>query len=662
MFTKDQNTIAEIAGQTVPIQLFQAKVDENIENYKRNTGQSTLDQATIENLQDQTWEQIVRDYLMTDQLEELGIGLSGEELFDMVQGNNIDPQIRQIPVFQNPETGQFDRNRVVQFLQTMDLDPSGNQKASWTGFEAALMEQKISEKYNTLISKGLYVTSNEAKDELANKTASYDFDYIKVPFTTVADSAISISESDIKTYYANNKEDFKQEESREINYIVFPIIASVEDEAAIKKELSGLTGDFEAEENSESFVKLNSDAPFNGQYLTQSELSVETQSLFDAEEGTVYGPYKEGNAYKLAKVVSFKNIPDSVKARHILIQPSQALSQVAAVAQADSLLEVVKKGGNFAALAEKFSVDGSAKDGGDLGWFVEGSMVKPFNDACFFGKKGDIVKVESQFGIHIVEVLAQAKTTKKLQLAIIQLNIEPSSDTYQGIYSQASKFGGTNRTSAAFVTAADKEGYSLRYATLSKDERKVANLDNPRQLVRWSYEADNNSVSDIFEFGENYVIACLKTVREEGYSSIDDVKQDIERRVKNEKKAEYLVSEINTAKKGTNTLQAISDQLSQSVQEAKNTNFAAYSLTGVGFEPELQGFVAAMEKDVISEPVKGKSGVFVIQVKNVTEAQTTGYENEQALMARGIQGRVAYQVYNAIKEASSIEDRRSEFY
>ncbi|MFA6402271.1 MAG: SurA N-terminal domain-containing protein [Salinivirgaceae bacterium] len=197
LFNKSQNNVAEIAGKSIPIEMYQGKIDENLENYKRQTGQSSLDQPTMDRLQDQTWEQLVRDFAMEDELAELGITICGDELFDMVQGNNIDPQIKQIPIFQNQETGQFDRTLVLQFLKNMEQDPTGKAQSSWNAFEKALAEEKINQKYNTLIEKGLFATTIQAKKEVVNKNLKSDFDYVTIKYNSVSDSSISFSEKDL---------------------------------------------------------------------------------------------------------------------------------------------------------------------------------------------------------------------------------------------------------------------------------------------------------------------------------------------------------------------------------------------------------------------------------------------------------------------------------
>lgn len=660
MSAKSRTEVAEIAGEAVGIQLYQAKVDENIENYKRNTGQSAVDQTIIEQLREQTWDQLVREYIMEDTYADLGIGISGEELFDMVQGNNIDPQIMQIPIFQNKETGQFDRTLVIQFLKNMELDPSGQAQTSWNAFEIALVQQKMDQKYNTLIEKGLFTTTFQAQQESSAKNLKVDFDYVEVKYNTVSDSLITVAQDDLQAYYNDNTDKYQQEESREINYVTFPVVPSAEDEKHTKEWIENLKQEFNTVENNEQFVNLNSDLPFDGKYYSESELPASVSSLFTAEVGTVLGSYKDNNAYMISKVVEFKNIPDSVKARHILIRPEEGVD---AIAKADSLLNVIKSGGDFAALAIKYSADGSASQGGDLGWFSAGAMVQPFNDACFYGNRGDIVTVTSQFGVHVIEVMKQSFKTKKVQIATVGRTIEPSSLTYQDTYAAASKFGGTNRTYEAFRDGAEKESFSLKTANIKRDDKNLANFESPRQLIRWAYQGDQGEVSEIFELGDIFVVAAIKTVTDEGTAPFADVKFEIEREVKKDKKAEYLVAKLAEAADNVSTLQAVADNLNTVLKETKNSTFAAYSVSGLGFEPDVQAAAIEMPADEISKPIMGKNGVFVIQVKNIQQpAEGLSIANDRNYLTRSYRSRVGYQVYEAIKEASEIVDNRANFY
>jgi peptidyl-prolyl cis-trans isomerase D len=660
LFGKSRNEVAEIGGKAVSIEMYQGKIDENLENYKRQTGQASVDQPTIENIQDQTWDQLIRDFVLEDEFKELGLTISGEELSDIVKGNNIDPQIKQIPIFQNQETGQFDRNLVIQFLKNMEQDPTGKAKSSWLAFEEALVQEKINQKYNTLIEKGLFATSIQAKKEISNKNYKVDFDYLTIKYNSVSDSTISFNEKDLQKYYDENQDKFKQTESRDIVYVTYPVVASAEDDKETHKWMDGMKDEFTTTENNDQFISLNSDLPNDKKYYSKEELPEMIAFLYDSPVNTVYGSYKDGDAYRISKVIDFKSISDSVKARHILIKAEAGVNSLAI---ADSLLTVIKKGGNFSELAKQYSQDGSASQGGDLGWFPAGAMVQPFNDACFNGKKGDIVTVETQFGAHVIEIMDQSKKSNKVQIATLARTIVPSSKTYQNIYAQASKFGSTNRDLASFQAAAEKEKLSVKVATIKKDDKKVANIENSRSMIRWAYKSEKGTVSEIMEFTDLFVIVALKQVQEEGIAELNVVRLDVEREVKRQKKAAYLIEKMKNASSNASTLQMVSDKLQTPLKEAVNANLAAYSIPSIGFEPELQANIATLEANKISAPIEGKSGVFVVQVKNIQNPSASIDPNsEKNTLARSYRSRVGYQAFEALKEVSKIDDRRSEFY
>lgn len=663
-FGSSRNNVGSIAGNDIPYQYYQARVDENTEIYKQNTQQNSLETSVYDQIQEETWEQLIRQYVIEEEYEKAGINVTADELYDMVQGNFVDPQVQQIPIFRDSETGQFDRNLVIQFLKNKDLDPSGQASNSWAAFEKNLVQSKKDQKFLSLVGMGMYTTGLQARKESDDKNTKYDFDYIQLRYSSVADSLVKVTESDLKRYYSNHESDFKQDESRDIYYVVFPIVASEDDRESTFKSVGDLKNEFESKdaESLEQFVNLESEQPYNGKYLTKEELSEPIAELFTAADNTVVGPYEEGNYVKIARKVSSAKVADSVEARHILIRPSATLSDEDAKAKADSILNAIKKGASFAEMAEKFSADGSAQDGGNLGWFTEGQMVKEFNDACFFGKKGDIVLVQTQFGYHVVEIQNQTTPLQKVKVAVIAREISASNKTVDGIYSNASRFGSNNRNLEAFRTNADKEGLTLRTANVKRNDRRLANFDSPRQVIRWAYKADKGDISEIFELDNQFVIAMVAGIHKDGIASFDEVRNDIARNVLIEKKAEYLISKLNDASNGTSTLQAVADKLGDQVREAKSVTFSAYSVPTVGVEPNLQAAMVTLDEQQISAPIKGNNGVYLMQVKQVVKAENVDFAREREVLQRTNMSRAGYQVLSAIEAAADIEDNRSNFY
>ncbi|MBO7478690.1 MAG: SurA N-terminal domain-containing protein, partial [Salinivirgaceae bacterium] len=274
-FGSSRNNIGSIAGTDIPIQYYQAKVDENTEIYKQNTQQNSLESAVYDQIQDQTWEQLIRQYVIEEEYAKAGINVTADELFDMVQGNFVDPQVMQIPIFRDAETGQFDRNLVIQFLKNKDLDPSGQAASSWAAFEKGLVQNKKDQKFLSLVGMGMYATSLQAEKESNDKNTKYDFDYVQLRYSSVADSLVKVTDGDLKNYYSNHKKDFEQEESRDIYYVTFPIVASEDDHKNTVKSVEDLKNEFASKDEDaiEQFVNLESEIAFNGKYLAKEDLS-----------------------------------------------------------------------------------------------------------------------------------------------------------------------------------------------------------------------------------------------------------------------------------------------------------------------------------------------------------------------------------------------------
>ena len=663
-FGSSRNKVGTIAGNDIPIQYYQAKVDENTEIYKQNTQQNSIESSVYDQIQDQTWEQLIRQYVVEEEYAKAGINVTAEELYDMVQGNFIDPQVMQVPIFRDSETGQFDRNLVMQFLKNKDLDPSGQAAASWASFEKGLLQNKKDQKFLSLVGMGMYTTGLQAQKESDDKNIKYDFDYIQLRYNSVADSLVKVTDSDLKNYYNKNKDEFKQDESRDIYYVTFPIKASEDDLNSTIESVENLKNEFGSKDEGalEQFVNLESEIPFSNKYLSESELSAPIAELFSAPNGTLVGPYQEGDYVKLARKIGTAKVADSVEARHILIRPSADLTEEAAKEKADSILNAINKGASFAEMAEKFSADGSARDGGNLGWFTEGTMVKEFNDACFGAKKGDKLVVKTQFGYHVIEIQNQTTPLQKVKVAIIAREISASNKTVDAIYGNASRFGSNNRTLEAFRSNAEKEGITLRTANVKRDDRRLANFESPRQIIRWAYKAGRGEISEIFELDNQFVIAMVSAIHKKGVASFEEVKNDIARRVLVEKKAEYLVSKLNEASAGASALQTVADKLGEQVKEAKNASYSSYSVPSVGVEPNVQAAMVTTEEQKISSPIKGNNGVFLIQVKQVEKPESVDLARERELLQRTNMSKAGYQVLSAIQSAADIEDNRSNFY
>ncbi len=409
------------------------------------------------------------------------------------------------------------------------------------------------------------------------------------------------------------------------------------------------------------FVNLNSDEPFSGRNQRPAEFSSQIASFVaNAQVDDVYGPYFENDSYKATRLVAINNLPDSVKARHILVT-SASLEETNTLA--DSLLNLARNGANFADLARRHSEDqGSAINGGDLGWFREGMMVKPFNDAAFQGKTGDILKVETQFGVHILHIQQQGNATPKYQVATLAREISYSSKTYQDVYSKATKFAALNGTPEKFNQAVEEENLTKRFGrSIGKNDRAVSGLESSRELVRWAYEAKVGALSPVLEFGDQFVLAHLIAANEEGIRSLEAAKPQIERELIARKKAERLMAQMNEKLESGADLETIAQEINATVQSAENITFASFQVPGAGVEPALVAAAVYTPVNQVSKPVKGNNGVYVVRVNNIETIEVSP-ENIVNELNQNLTMKVDYQLVESMRENAEIVDRRAQFY
>lgn len=672
LFKGSESEIAVIAEKSISIKDFQDKVKHNQDISQMMSGQSSLSSEQMDRIREQTWQQFIQEIIMDKEFSDLGLEISSEELFDLVQGQNISPIIREI--FKD-ENGLIDKSRIITTLKQLINAPDGTpQKTYWLNIEEQIKSSRQVEKYNELIQKSLYISDARAKQILTRSSKKVDFSYIVKSYSTISDSSVNVSNDEIKEYYNSHKYLFDQAESRNIAYVTFPITPSDEDKLDSKKYIDKIVNEFSTAKENKDFVNLNSDEKFNSDFISNSEISNAELATFaaTAKINDVYGPYEENGAYRLAKVNNIKMLPDSVKARHILIKPINN-DYATAKKTADSLANILKKGGDFAAMAQKYSDDkGSAVNGGDLGWFGPKQMVQPFSDTCFFAKKDAINVVLTQFGAHIVQVTKQNKTVRKVQLAMVVRNIEPSQKTYNKIYAKAVKFAQSAETLEAFNAQVEKDQLIKRIGSnIKKNDQSLAGLESPRMLIKDVYNSDNiNSVvtdkdgKAVYEFGNNYVVSVLTEINEEGTSSINKVASIIKSELIRKKKAEIITKELAKSTQGSNSLLSVAQKQGLNVQEATDISFESFQIPGAGIEPNIIATAINSKKGTISNPIIGNQGVYVILVNNET-IETVTPESIAKLkeqMKGMLMYRTQYQTMSVLRKNANIEDKRYKFY
>ncbi|MES2838337.1 MAG: SurA N-terminal domain-containing protein [Bacteroidota bacterium] len=660
-FSGDKDKVGEVAGEKIAYQEFDFRVQQAIDSEKQRQQKNAIDDNTMDQLRQQTWNQIVFERIMLKEYEKVGVNVSTDELYDMVAGKDPHPSVRQS--FTDPQTGQFNPANVINFLNQMNQDQTGQSKAQWLNFEASIKKERLGNKYNNLIKGGLYATKNDAKNDYIAKNSIANFSFVAQRYAGIPDTDVKVTDEDIQKYYNENKNKYKQpENARSVDYVTWDVTPSAEDIKQAEAAILALKEEFATAKNDTQYVNANSDKKFEAAFQKKGVMPAMLDSiLFNAPAGTVYGPYLEGTTYKLAKLTASKNAPDSVKARHILISVIAGKSDLAKKT-ADSLKALItSKKAKFEDLAKIASQDkGSAEKGGDLGWFAEGAMVKPFNDACFNGKKGDITIVESQFGIHLIELMDRSSESKKALVCYIEKQVMPSSATIQTYYAKASEFAGKNPTQAAFEKSIVDLGMNKRVADYVREaDRTLMGLENSREVVRWAFTAERGKISPVFELGNVYLIAVLRDIRDKGIMPLESIKPMLQAEAIKEKKAEKFIAAMN----GATSIEALATKLNTGLEKVEAQTFAASSVPNMGREPELVGAVFGNKPNMVSKPIKGFNGVYVVKVNSVTApAAITDFKQIQAQIMQANKSRVDYELFEALKEKANVVDNRGKFF
>lgn len=667
LFNRSKYEIAEVSGKSVPYNDFDKKVKEFEAFQKLQTQQTSLDEETMDQIRNYTWENMIQDLLLDKQFEKLGLDVSEEELKNIIMGETPHPAFARF--FTDQQTGVFNRQAFSSFLQKVANDEElTDDKKFYLFIENEIYRQRKYIKYLNLIRNGLYATTFEAERQQKETARSVDANFIVKNFNTLSDSAVKVTDKDIKKYYEEHKKLYEQEESRDLAYVYFEVIPSQSDYKSAEAWINDVKADFEKSEDPIQFVNMESDVVFDIKRYSAGKLPDSLDNfLFNAPVGTSYGPYFSNNSYKIARLATVAYLPDSVKARHILLRPTRSIEETQKTA--DSLATLIRNGANFGALAMLHSADGSAQTGGDLGWFQDGEMITPFSDSCFKAKKGDVFVVTTQVGIHVVEVLDRSTPVKQVQIATLVKNVVVSEETDHNIYVKANEFAGENNTFEKFMKAVDTEKLNsnfMRAMNVNPMDKQLNTMRNARPVIIWAYKAEEKEVSNVQKVENKYVIAAVEKVREKGSTDLKDIRAEIENRVKQQKKAEILVEQFKSKYASAKTLEDLASQMNLAVEPVSGVKFVSTSFGNAGIEPKIVAAATSLEKGKLSAPIIGENGVYVLVVVNITtptEAENkTSLDLSREYVKRNIAARTNYFALDALKKLADIKDNRREFF
>jgi len=671
-FTQEEQSVGNIAGEDISLQEFEIRVQNTIDE---QFGVEGANEQARERIRERVWQEMIRERILNTELAALGLGVSEDELLDQlknIQPNSVlyqyftDPNTGQVvEQFRDPQTGGLNSQRVMQAIQ--NLLNSENAK-DWLPIERAIEQDVIINKYTSLLTKGLLANSVEAAQIGKEKNTSVSFQYILKEFSSIKDEDAQPTDEELRAYYNDHKDEerFQLDRSnRAMKLAYFSIQPTNDDLEAISNELADLIDGFAADSNDTAFVGENADSRPQDLigYRSADQLNpMIKDTVANAEIGTVLGPLNEGNRMVIYKIVSVKMEPDSVKASHILIniQDGDTAKIAAARLKLDSLKTVAGRKKNFAELAEEYSEDfGSATKGGDLDWFTRGRMVAPFEKACFEGEVGDMVIVESQFGVHLINITDQTDPKPIYLMAAVDRAVEPSKATTDAAYKKASSYALSVSAAAEMMADVEKgievEGQNM----IVLGQRGIGRLQDAREIIRWAFDNEEGSVSSPFETEKYFVVAGLTAVNEEGSMEFEQARSLIMTEVMNEKKADMIKQNLG----GATDLASAASALGVEVRSANDVNFAQGALPGgLGREMKVMGTAFGMEEGSTSGAIQGNRGVYMIQLSKKGSAGEVDIAAIKREESSTMASRINAGVLKALQDAAGVKDNRAKYY
>ena len=666
--------VAVIDGEKVPYKDFEDLKNKNLENMKRSNGNNLTSSQTY-SVYNNTLEQMIKDHIMNKEYDAVGINVTSDELYDQFVGE--DPHQWVVQNFSDAN-GNFDRQTLENYMQNLDNAPV-EYRSQWIEFENAIKENRLQNKFDNLVKASYFVPAKLAQKYYENKNTKASAEVVVLRYASIPDSTVTVTDKDNKKFYEENKYKFETDETRGIEYVVFDITPSAQDDQDAQNYVASLKEDFANTDNVMNFVNANSDQRYDSAWMARTDVPAAIENvIFDGENqpGFVYGPYFDDNAYNLVRIIDLQNRADSLKASHILISYKGALrsedtitTKEAAKMRADSIVNVLKKNVKnpelFEELATKLSTDkGSAEKGGDLDWFTDGTMVYNFNEFVMSNPVGQIGVVETPFGYHVIKVTGKTEMQPKARLAIMKHELTSSTKTYQDIFAKANKFVTENRTYDQFNATIEAEGMTKRsQPRMTASTYQITGIDNPRQIVRWAFDEKTkmHDVSSIFELDNMFVVAALTDMVPEGYAPLEKIAEQSKYQILNKKKGEIAVEKMKAC--GTDYDRMVKELGAESTT-VSDVNMDSRVLGNFGVEADIVGTVMGMKEGEVVGPIAGNSSAFIIKNVKVNEAPaTTDYSTILRDKTAQFNNKVLNNgVYNALKNNAKIEDNRVLFY
>lgn len=630
-FNRNRENIATIAGHNVHYTEYENAREQLEEVYKFETGRNDFDEDLSSQLRNQVWQMMVMDYTLRDQAEKIGMDVTADELSELCIGQHPHQIIASRRAFFD-ESGQFSRQNLVRFLASLEQDSENAEQAAgmkqaksyWLYWENATRLTYMQEKYTALMQSLVRANKLDAKYAFNARQESASVEYVMQPYYAVADSLVNYNDKDIKRLYEERKSLYKQTPNRAIAYVSFPIVPSEEDYAATEQLMKKLEEEFNTTEDIALVVNTNSDLMYDGRDYSETTIPEQYKEFAfnkGAKAGDVTGITFENGVYAMARIMECGySKPDSVELRAIAAEEGQ--------------------------------------EDQDLGWFTAAELPANIAEPAFSGKRGTRFTVAQGMGEQTFEILEVSAATPKAKVAILMREVSPSSSTYSSLYNQAKQFIVTNSDEAALRAAAQEMGKQVvpQY-NLTATTDKVGQLKSSRPIVRWAFEAKEGQVSDVFECGDQFIVATLTEVNDGEYRSLDQVRGELSMQALNEAKAAYILKNL----KGVSSLDEAAKITGTSVQTVEHVALSDYRFGNQGAEPAVIGVALAQNQGEVSAPIKGNAGVYVVKTTAKTVAPAEFDEKAEEAQLAQRYSYLPYQAINLLQQELEIKDNRANF-
>lgn len=647
--------IGNIAGKKISYTDFQAGVDKFTSINELLTGSQSQNEESQKQIRNAAWQELMDKYMFVKNAKEAGIKVGEAEMIDLISGSNISPVIAQNSAFMD-ETGVYSPEALNAFIQQVSLDQTGQLRNYWNYIQNTVNTQQYYLKYGSLFSASNIENALQLTDAVATNNTSADVDYCLAMYPIMRDTTVSVSSAEIKAYYDSHKRFFKQKANREIEYVVFEVTPSEADIAGASDEMSSAYEEFLTSANLKSFLLKNSDRQLTEYWYKAGELSTINTEINDAifSEKKVSEIIKSGNSFFAAREVASKMIPDSAFVKHILLQGTDSIDL------ADSLVTVLKKGGNFSTIALAYSADkSSSADGqlGSIGWMTQSYMIPGF-ESIFDAKVGEPFVLNTQYGTHIVVVSEKTAPVLKKQVAVLEKTALASKETFNSYYSQANTF--------ATLAAGSYEGYQKAIdstkvyshsLTITEATANYGAIEQAKEVTRWVFDAKPGKASNIITVNNNFFfIAALKKVNKEGIAPINDVASMISERLYSQKVQAKAVEDVRAKVQDASSIEAIASTLGVAADRNEAMSFAATNV-----DPALLGAASIAEEGKVYGPVAGSMGVYYLSVSNKQTGSFYTEEDAKNLATQKAQY-MSQIITSVMSEYDNVVDNRERFF